>query len=152
MSNDNIYFAAKEAKETAAILSGRANDWFETLETSGYLDKIRSTWLAYHGNFYENTSESHTISFGGEQGELTQIGVNHFRNIAQHILNMITSTRPMMQARAINTDHKSLIQTNLANGLLDYYMREKRLENYFKTAVEYAIVFGIGYVKMEWNS
>lgn len=40
----------------------------------------------------------------------------------------------------------------LANGLLDYYMREKRLEKYLKRAVEYAIVLGSGYVKMDWDA
>jgi hypothetical protein len=57
-----------------------------------------------------------------------------------------------MEARAVNSDYKSLTQTILANGLLDYYLREKDLEKYLKTAVEYAVVFGEGYVKMEWDS
>lgn len=151
-SSDNIYFASKPAEDTAQILLQRSNDWFNTLDSSGYLDKIRTCWLAYHGNFFVNTGESHTISFGGEQGELTQIGVNHFRNIADHMINMITATRPAMEARAINTDLKSLTQAQLANGILDYYIRDHRLENYFKTAVQYAVVFGSGYIKMEWNA
>lgn len=152
MANENVYFAAKSPEETAECLVTKSNQWFNTLDTSGYLDKIRTTWSAYHGNFYDNYGESHTISFGGEQGELTQIGVNHFRNIAQHMINMITAVRPMMEARSINTDHKSLAQATLANGLLDYYLREKRLENYFKTAVEYSVVFGAGFIKMEWDA
>lgn len=147
--NQEVYFANKPADERVAILTKKQQDWFQSLETSGYLDKVRSMWAAYHGCFYD---ESHYINFGGEQGELIEIGVNHLRNIAQHMLNMITATRPMMQARAINTDYKSLIQTKLANGLLDYYMRDHRLENYLKTAVEQAIVLGSGFVKVEWNN
>ncbi len=152
MSHDPIYFASKPAEETAEILVHRATDWFQTLDSVGYLDKLRTMWAAYHGVFFKDNGESHTVSFGGEQGELTQLGVNHIRNIAQHMLNMITSTRPAMQARSINTDYKSVVQTTLANGLLDYYMRDHRLEEYLKTAVEYAIVFGSGYIKMEWNA
>lgn len=57
-----------------------------------------------------------------------------------------------MQARAVNTDYKSLVQTKLANGLLDYYMRDKRLEDYLRKAVEHSIVFALSYVKMEWNA
>lgn len=152
MSNENIYFAAKPAEETAAVLAQKSNQWFRSLDSSGYLYKLRTMWAAYHGAYYDNNANSHSIVFGGEQGELTQIAVNHLRNLAQHMLNMITSTRPMMQARAINTDYKSLVQTKLANGLLDYYMRDHRLEEYLKTACEYAIVFGSGYIKMEWNS
>lgn len=152
MSHDPIYFASKPAEETAEILVHRATDWFQTLDSVGYLDKLRTMWAAYHGVFFKDNGESHTVAFGGEQGELTQLGVNHIRNIAQHMLNMITSTRPSMQARSINTDYKSVVQTTLANGLLDYYMRDHRLEEYLKTAVEYAIVFGSGYIKMEWNA
>ena len=61
---------------------------------------------------------------------------------------MITANRPSMDARAINTDAKSLSQTYLANGILDYYMREKHLEDALKKAVEMAVVMGSGYVKL----
>ena len=105
--------------------------------------------MSYYGIYYEN---GHAISYGGETGELVNLAVNHYRNIAEHMLTMVTATRPSFQARAINTDAKSQIQTDLANGLLDYYMREKRLEQDLKTAVEYAIVMGSGYIKMEWNA
>lgn len=150
--NEPLYFAAKEPNKTASTLLRRADHWFKSLDTTGYLGKLRTMWAAYHGAYYSSDGDPHAILFSGEQGELTQMGVNHLRNIGQHILNMITSTRPMMQARSINTDYKSLTQTKLANGLLDYYMRDHRLEEYLKVAVEYAIVFGSGYVKMEWNS
>jgi hypothetical protein len=142
------YFAADEADVLVAYLDRRAQEWFSALTTSDYLDKIKRSWQAYHGIFYEN---SHTVSFGGENGELVNMPVNHFGNIAQNTLTMVTSTRPSFQARAINTDLKSTIQTNLANGLLDFYMRDKRLEQDLKRAVEYAVVLGTGYIKMEWN-
>jgi hypothetical protein len=148
----NMYFAAKDSEEAAEIILSKTKDWFNSLDSNGYLDKLRRVWAAYHGAYYDSASESHQISFGGEQGELAQIGVNHIRNLAQHMHNMITSTRPAMQASSINTDYKSLTQTKLANGLLDYYMRDHRLEKFLKQAVEYAIVFGTGYVKLEWNA
>lgn len=146
------YFAAKDATDASRVLLGKANDWFNELDTNGYLEKLRMMWAAYHGAYYTSFSDGHQITFSGEQGELVNIAVNHLRNLAQHMLVMVTATRPALQARAVNTDQKSLIQARLANGLLDYYMREKRLEDYLKTAVEYAIVLGAGYVKMEWNS
>lgn len=149
--SETMYFAAKEGKQTADILLGRANAWYNQLYTNGYLSKVRDMWMAYHGIYYSNGS-SHKITFGGEQGELVNLAVNHMRNIAQHILVMITSNRPAMTARATNQDYKSVVQTKLAEGLLDYYMREKRLEKYLRTATEYAVVFGTGYIKMDWNA
>lgn len=148
----DIYFAARPAEETVSVLLSKANSWFNQIDTSGYLDKIRSSWACYYGAYYSTVQGGHQISFSGEQGELANLPVNHYHNIAQNILVMITATRPSMEARAVNTDNKSLIQTRLANGLLDYYMREKRLERYLRTAVEYAVVMGSGYVKMEWNA
>lgn len=151
-SKSNVYFAADEATKTASTLLNRANSWYTQLDTNGYLEKLRMMWAAYHGAYFTDFGDGHAIHFGGEQGEIAHLAVNHVRNLAQHMKNMVTSNRPALQARAINTDHKSLVQARLANGLLDYYMREKRLEEYLVNAVEYALVLGSGYVKLEWNS
>jgi hypothetical protein len=113
------------------------------------MDRIKRSFDAYHGNYFD---EAHTISFGGEQGELVNLAINHYRNIADHMLNMVTSTRPAFQCRAVNTDRRSQIQASLGNGLLDYYMRERRLERYLKRATQYAIVLSAGYIKMEWDA
>lgn len=150
--SDNIYFAAKPGKETAEVILRKTNMWYNQLFNNGYMAKVQDSWMSYHGAYWTSTSGGHKITFGGEQGELVNIAVNHYRNIAQHILTMITSTRPTMEARATNTDYKSLVQTRLANNLLDYYMREKRLEKFLKVATEYAVVLGSGYIKMTWNA
>jgi hypothetical protein len=152
ISQDEGYFAAKESEQLSAILKYRAEDWFNTLVQNNYLEKIRRCWLAYHGAYYDDVRGGHTITFGGEQGELVNLPVNHFRNIADHILVMVTANRPGFKARSTNTDYKSIIQTRLANSLLEYYMREERLEKYLHRAVQFAIVMGSGYIKMEWNS
>jgi hypothetical protein len=150
--SETQYFAAKEGKETANIVLQKANTWFNGLNSNGYLDQLRTMYAAYYGAYYTDTGNANSITFGGEQGELVQLAVNHLNNLALHMLNMITSVRPTMQARSVNTDYKSMTQTKLANGVLDYYMREKRLETYIKKACEMAIVLGSGYVKLEWNS
>lgn len=146
------YFAAQDADKVADLLISKMEQWRNSLEANGYLEKMRMCWAAYHGAYYTDIGYGHQITFSGAQGELTNMPVNHFRNLAQHMLVMTTSTRPSMDARATNTDYKSLMQTQLANGLLDYYLREKRLEIYLKRAVEYAIVLSAGYIKMEWNA
>lgn len=152
MRDREEYFANKEAGDTARIVLGKAERWFHSLDVNGYLDKLKEAWSAYHGAYYTDVGSGHRITFSGEQGELTNLPVNHYRNICRHILTMVTANRPSMEARATNTDYKSLVQTKLANGLLDYYMREKRLEDFLYRAIEYAIVFGSGYIKMEWNA
>lgn len=127
----------------------KSSQWYEMLHHHGMIDKIYKSYAAYIGAYY-NTS-GHEITYGGEVGEITQFAVNHYRNIAQHIIVNITSVRPSLNARSINTDYKSLVQANLAESLLDYYMREKKLEKYIYTAVEYAVALSAGYILMEWS-
>jgi len=153
MSYDKKYFAADEPEVTASNLLQKAESFFNTLSSNAYTDKLERMWRFYHGAYSERYGDGpHSITFTGEQGELVHIPINHFRNIAQHIYNMITSNRPVMEARAANADYKSLAQTYLANGVLDYYMREKKLEDALKKACELSIVLGAGFVKLEWNA
>jgi hypothetical protein len=152
MENKNKYFAAKEdPSDVVASLDKRSGSWYSELKSNGYLEKVRRSWAMYHGAHFED-KESHKITFGGDQGELVNLTVNHFRNIAVHLLNMTTSNRPAVNTRATNTDYKSQNQTILANGLLDYYLREKRLEEFLKNATENAIVLGEGYIRIEWDA
>lgn len=146
----NEYFAAKDANKTASDLMDKAKSFYSMMESNQYLDKLAMMWKAYHGCY--SGDDGHQITFTGEQGELLQLPVNHFRNIAQHIYVMITGNRPIMEARAINTDYKSLSQTYLAQGILEYYMRERHLEDALKKAAELAIVMGAGFIKLEWNA
>jgi hypothetical protein len=151
-SSTDAYFAAKPAKDCASVLLGKADSFFNILRANAFLDKMSRMWAFYYGNFDRTVGYGHSVGFAGEQGELVTFPVNHFRNLAQHIYVMITSNRPIMEARAINTDYKSMAQTYLANGILEYYMREKRLEECLKKATELAIVLGAGYVKLSWNA
>lgn len=148
----DTYFAGRSAEELVKVLKEKSDQWFDTLTSNSYLEKVRRCWMSYHGAYFDDFDGGHVIKFGGEQGELVNLPVNHFRNLAEHILVMVTANRPSFKARSTNTDPKSMIQTKLANSLLDYYMREKRLEKYLHRAANYAIVMGSGFIKMEWES
>ena len=150
--SDKVYFATKESEQCASALLKKSQTFFNQLSKNAYLDKLKDMWMFYHGIYATGTGYEHQVTFTGEQGELVAIPVNHFRNLARHIYNMITSNRPTMEARAVNTDYKSLSQTYLANNILDYYMREKQIEDAIHKAAEMAVVLGAGYVKLEWNA
>lgn len=147
------YFATTSPNRLASTCLAKAESFYNLLSANYYLDKISKMWGFYHGEYGDNfTGTSHAISFGGQEGELSMLPVNHFRNIAQHMLVMITSNRPVMEATAVNTDSKSLAQAYLANGILDYYMKQKKLEDHIRKATELAIVMGSGFIRMEWNA
>lgn len=150
--SNEVYFAAKPGKELASTLLHKSKSFFDILETNAYLEKITKMWRAYHGAYNTNVADGHQITFVGEQGELVSLPVNHFHNIAAHMHTMITSVRPIMDARAINTDLKSQSQAYLANGILEYYMREKGLEDALKLCAQMAIILSAGFILMEWDA
>lgn len=146
------YFAAKDSRSVAEVLESRASEWNNSLYANGYLEKLRASYAAYHGCYYNDQTNGHQISFSGEQGELVNFPVNQYANIATHMITITVTNRPSIDCRATNTDYKSLVQTYLANNILDYYMREKKVETYLKKAVEYAVVYGAGFLTLEWDA
>lgn len=148
MSN-KIYFAADTVEDTINYLEDKGKSWYNYIQRNSLLDKMVTSWAYYYGQFYD---QGHQISYAGESGELLTMPIGHYRNIAQHMLINITGTRPSYSCRAINGDRKSLIQAELGNGILSYYMREARFERKLKKAAEYAIVMGAGYILTEWNA
>lgn len=149
---NSVYFAAKPAEECASVLSGKIDDWTSRFKYNGYLNKVRRSWEFYHGIFYEEGFDAaHMINRTGEQEELYRLNINHYRNIAQNMLVMTTTSRPKVECRAVNTDYKSQVQTQLATSLLDYYFREKGLDNLIREVTEYAIVLGSGFIKIDWD-
>ena len=151
MSSDK-YFASLPKDEIGTELMRKVNEWYTHVSASGIFNKMKKSYYFYYGYSEKTGSSTSDVISSGEQGELSLVRVNHYRNLIQHIKVMTTSSRPAMEARAINTDHRSLAQTILANSILDYYLREKRLEEHLNNAVEYSLIFGEGYVSLEWDT
>ncbi|WP_448191267.1 portal protein [Azospirillum sp. sgz301742] len=150
MTNKNQYFAAQTGDELASELTARIEQFEEIRQP--VVRRWRRNLRYYHNQYYENTEGTDSIHFVGEQSEYSAVSVNHFRNIIQHLLNLIVGNRPTFQARATNSDQKSLQQARLANNLLDYYLREKRLDAKIKAAVEYALLLDSGYILTTWDA
>lgn len=152
MDRSKIYFAQDESKDCVKSLINKIDSYYDTLESNGMMNKYRNSYASYYGASFESVGEAHRLTFGGTEGELAQLVINDYHNIAQHMLVAITSNRPALEAKAVNSDYKSLAQSYLATGLLEYYLKEQDLEEYVKRCVEYGIVFGKGYIKLRWNS
>lgn len=146
--NNEVYWASAEIKECVKSLILRVSDYYDFLVLSGTLNRWKSSYQHY--NQAASTANQLVINDNGLM--YSSMFVNHYRNFLQHLLVMTVNQRPSFEPSAVNTDLKSQSQTILARGLLDYYMRQKRLEIYLKQAVEYALLFAEGYVLSEWNA
>lgn len=147
------YFAAIDNDEKLLqTLLRKVEDYSEYLNSSGLWRRLKKSYRYYYGISDKGNFDSTEIGRGGRDGSLALIKVNHYRNNIQHVLTMTTSQRPAMETRASNTDYEAQVQTILGDGLLDFYMREKRLEKKLKDAVEMALVLTEGFIELEWDA
>ena len=93
-----------------------------------------------------------SLQSGGDQGELTTLSINHFRNLLSHLETMTVQQRAAFEPRATNSDVKSQSQVILAAGLLDYYMREKKMERYLVQATKEALIYCEAFLRVTWDA
>ena len=135
------YWAAVPKEKIGEEIMRKVMAQKEYLEKSGDLKLLRKAYKEFYGNPYiENIDQS-----------LLAININHFANLVRHIHVMVTSQRPAWEPRAVNTDSESESDTQLASGLLDYYMREKGLEPKLIEAVLKALFLKEGWISCTWD-
>lgn len=147
----NQYFALSSKEEIGDELSGKINDYIAGIDQFGVYERWYVSYRQYYNIDSLNVGWNLGIRPGGKSGEIQNIKINDYRNLIQHVLTLVTQNRPALNARAVNSDETSQKQAILGTQLLDYYLREKKLERYLKSAVEKALVFGEGFVRLDWN-
>jgi hypothetical protein len=147
MADKNIYFANLEPRDLVTELMAKVEGYYDFISTTGRLNVWKRTYEYYYRGIFRG---ARVIKTGANQ-EFFTIHANHFRNLLTHLLTMTTSQRPSFEPRATNTDYRSMAQVIDATGILDYYMREKMMENVVKEAIETTLVFGEADVSAEWD-
>jgi hypothetical protein len=142
-----VYFAKLKKSEIGAELEKRVNDYYRYIRNNGLMD----LWRKCFNQYYKANLHLGNVLKNGENNEYSYLFINHFRSIIQAMLSITIAQRPAFDARAINNDYKSQTQTKLAQGLLDYYMREKRMERYISEAAELSLWSGEGYMIENWD-
>lgn len=147
MPQEEKYWAAQDTRECADELLKRAEDYWSFCRAKGWFTMWRRLYYAYNPNRY---SVGQTIQ-SGESNEYRTIKVNHFRNLLEHIQTLSVTDRPAWQPQSVNSDSMSQKQTIIAAGVLDYMMREKRVERHLHDATRNAILFTEGFVSEHWD-
>ena len=138
----NTYWAAKPSAEIGAEMMKRVKSQQKYLEKSGMLSALRKSYDAYFADpNIQDVDEA-----------IKAIHINHYASYVRNIHNMVTSSRPAWEAQAVNTDLESQADTQLAGGLLDYYMREKQIETKLTESVLKALYLREGWISLGWNA
>jgi hypothetical protein len=147
----SLYFANEPREKIASVLHSKVQEWYEAIERQGRLNIWRKVHRYYHALNTQGVHEASQISRTGEQGELSVMKANHYRNLLQHLHVLTTQQRPSFECRALNTDVKSQVQTILGRNILEYYLRERRLDVEYRYAAEVAIAYAESYTEIEWD-
>lgn len=139
--NNTTYWAASDINEIAGHILERKDNYLKFLENSTIMEELRNSFGLFYGNSaIEELNDGKTI-----------MSANHYASLVRALHTMVTQQRPAFEARAINSDYKTQSSVILANGLIDYYMREKKLEDMLKQACLYALYLREGWITVEWD-
>ena len=144
----NKYFAALDTPDIGTYLMEKIDNYFYHTNATGRLGSWMKNYNMYHGPYFRGSQ----LIVTGEQGEYVMLGVNHYKNILKHIHNNVTSAKIAFEPHSTNTDTKSQAQTLLARNLLEYYRKEKRMERYVKDADLSCLLYGEGFVIVDWDA
>lgn len=155
--NYSAYFASVSGDDIAKELQAKVDDYYNYIISANLVELWRRSYRAYYG-MRQNVGatgwgvfEVGDVKPGGDQGEITRIKVNQFSNLITHQLSMTIGQRPALECRAQNSDADSLISAKLGDGIVEYFMRERKIERNYFTAIETACVLSEGYVVLGWN-
>ena len=153
MPNPQTYFASEGPDKIAGELWQRVQKYYQHLKDSGLASLVYSLHAALLGQTTNGTGgTSFRITKGGEQGELLNSVENHLSSIGNALVTLTTAQRPAIQYLAANSDYKSLAQTSLAQGIGDWWLTERQLEQHVKEAVRKAVRLMEGHILVEWSA
>lgn len=152
-SNNDQYFASPQVqgKNIGTNLKEKIDQFYTFMNQSGIFRRQFRSISHYFGVSPSSSAQTDMIRSGGKSGQLAMVKVNHYRNIAQNLVQLTISQKPVPQPIATNSDASSQQQASLAKGILDYYSREKRIERFIRDAVELAVICGDAFIQTLWD-
>lgn len=155
IADSDLYFAdyRRKPSDVAASIIQRIED--QRNARSFLMRRWHRNYCYYHNYYFDQQGSSEinysNIFFTGEQGETISFSVNHFKNIADHMYNIITGTKTAYNTLSMNSDENSRQQTRLAEDILNYDLYHYNLEDKMKRCVRDSIMFDAAYLKVYWD-
>ncbi len=144
MSNE--YWASVPIDKIANEILGKYDDYKTWLRTSGFAHRIRTAYETYYG-----FNKMGVTRIERDYNEIDRISVNHYRSLVKRLHILVTENKLAFQPRAKNSDTKSLMEADLARGIVEYYGDEKRMNELFSHAVLGALIMMEVYIHAPWD-
>lgn len=138
------YWATKPQAEIIDDLMKKVSSYDDFLVSSGIMGELRDSYKTFYGDSQ--------VRDAGQQGELKSIRVNHYASLIRNLVSLVTTNKPAWQPIASNTDSTSQATSILAAGLLDFYMKDRRLDRVFRNACQMACFLKESWVATTWDT
>jgi hypothetical protein len=108
-------------------------------------------WNYAYRLMFRVSSHFGRIPKAGESGEFDLLYVNRIKPLVQHMMSLVTASRPVFTPRSTNTDSKAQERTQTAKAVVDYYYREEDFERDYRESAQRALFVGEGFHETYWN-
>ena len=152
MTDINDYWARSPLDKLAGAVREKVRAYHEHIRDTGRLAAwMRATRMYYGLDADGGWSNSAAVTFGGRQGELVQLRMNHFGSLQRLIHTLVTATRPNFASRASNNDTESVSAVALADALLDDALSNLGLEEAAVQAARWSGYLSEGWLVGTWD-
>lgn len=149
-SGKKVYFAKKTGHDFASALKNKIDDYYSYLTGSGLFSQLEKSYLNYYGLSQDRKFTSDKVR---EKNGTFATKINHYRNMALHILNLVSKDKTAFEALARTKTYNSLAQVKIAKELVNlYFSGEREADSECHTALEYAVFLGGGDVMVTWDA
>lgn len=148
----DVFWAAVPREQLADAIRAKALAFRSRLDREGKTAIWRRAERTYYGRDSDGGyANSVAVTYGGDDGEVVCIRINHYRSIIQGLLATAAKERPAFDAIATSSDSESLAAVALADAIIEYYYREAAFEEARIEADRMCIVLGEAYTALRWN-
>lgn len=135
------YFGLEQGETLLGELLSKVEEYDKHLSSSGLKSELKKSKETFYSDKNINEYDNKQI-----------LKINHYSSLIRSLNSLVTSQKIAWQAIASNTDVVSQQSAILANGLLDTYLRNNRLDRLFKNAALQASFLRESWVQVSWNT
>lgn len=143
------------AKAASTEIGGNLVDRVQSYASAGIVKEMTGRYARAYSYYYGiDPSGVHATSMvlrKGEQDELAAVRVNHSRALVRTLNNIVTASKAVWVPKAINLDHQSIKDCELAAAVLEFYFSELEINRIATRGLEEALVFSEGFIHEEWD-
>lgn len=148
------YWATVTPDELVRVLDEKEKKYHKYLRASEYWHRVLRNLSYFHGMFFDSKGADAIdmeLKLIGDESEYIGFAVNHFRNLLEHIFQLAARDKVAVKCKAVNSDNRSLQGAKIGDGVLEYYEREKEIEDYVRAAAIHCLIFAHAFVHHYWD-